>query len=345
MKIFILGYPGDVGGACTECWHTIRLWRTAGWNVHLIPTWGTDRRWEQRVEAIGCTTHHVKPDELETVPDLAGSIAVGFCNVHFMRQAARLRRLGCPLVWVNCMTFLFGHERQFYAEGGLPEALVFQSQYQRSQIEPQLQRYGYDGTAGHLIRGAFDLAEWPFRPRPHAPGEPFFFGRVARPDQDKWSSNTWPIYGRIQYRHKRAVMLGMTRQTHAKLGRPPAWAECFEPNAMPVQKFFGKLHCMLAVNGGARENWPRAGLEAMAAGVPIVAQNQWGWPEMVEHGVTGFLGDCDEELAHYAATLAYDERLRIETAEAARARVEELADPETILAGWRQLFASVEVAR
>jgi len=94
----------------------------------------------------------------------------------------------------------------------------------------------------------------------------------------------------------------------------------------------------------------------MAAGVPIVAQNQWGWPEMVEHGTTGFLGDCDEELAHYAATLAYDERLRIETAEAARARVEELADPETarveeladpetILAGWRQLFASVEVAR
>jgi len=102
-------------------------------------------------------------------------------------------------------------------------------------IEPQLKRYGYDGTAGHLIRGAFDLDEWPFDPRPHAPGEPFFLGRVARPDQDKWSSNTWPIYGRVQYRHKRAVMLGMARHTHAKLGRPPAWAECREPNAMPGQ--------------------------------------------------------------------------------------------------------------
>lgn len=28
------------------------------------------------------------------------------------------------------------------------------------------------------------------------------------------------------------------------------------------------------------------------------------------HGVTGFLSDCDEALAHHAATLTYDEDLR-----------------------------------
>jgi hypothetical protein len=40
--------------------------------------------------------------------------------------------------------------------------------------------------------------------------------------------------------------------------------------------------------------------------VPVVAQNDWGWKEMIDHGVTGLLGDCDEELAHHAATLAYE---------------------------------------
>ena len=45
----------------------------------------------------------------------------------------------------------------------------------------------------------------------------------------------------------------------------------------------------------------------MAAGVAVVTQNDWGWREMIEHGVTGFLGGCDEELAHYTAMLAYDE--------------------------------------
>jgi FkbM family methyltransferase len=35
--------------------------------------------------------------------------------------------------------------------------------------------------------------------------------------------------------------------------------------AMPTPQFFATLHCLLPVNGGARENWPRAGLEAFAA--------------------------------------------------------------------------------
>jgi hypothetical protein len=30
MRIFVLGYPGFVGGAQTECWATVKLWRQAG---------------------------------------------------------------------------------------------------------------------------------------------------------------------------------------------------------------------------------------------------------------------------------------------------------------------------
>jgi len=49
--------------------------------------------------------------------------------------------------------------------------------------------------------------------------------------------------------------------------------------------------------GGACENWAR-GLQAMAGGVPVVTQRQWGWCDMIEHRVTGFLGSEDCELAH-----------------------------------------------
>ena len=59
----------------------------------------------------------------------------------------------------------------------------------------------------------------------------------------------------------------------------------------------------------------------MAGGVPIVAQREWGWCEMVEHGVTGFLGGDDCELAHFAAMLAHDEELRLHVAERARQRL------------------------
>lgn len=82
---------------------------------------------------------------------------------------------------------------------------------------------------------------------------------------------------------------------------------------------------------------------AFASGVPVVAQNQWGWREMIQHGETGFLGNCDEELAHYTAMLAYDERLRMRIVHAARERlVEELASPEIIWAGWERMFRGLE---
>jgi glycosyltransferase involved in cell wall biosynthesis len=240
------------------------------------------------------------------------------------------------------MTFLFDHEKQLFADHGPVEAFVFQSEFQRRELEPQLKPLGYNADSGHLIRGPFDLDEFPFSPRPHPKGDVFVTGRMARPDTDKWSSNTWPIYTAIQYAPKRALMLGMDDRTHAKLGAVPNFADTLKPMAISVQQFLSTLHCLLPINGGARENWPRAGLEAMAAGVPVVAQNQWGWREMIEHGVTGFLGSDDCELAHYAAMLAHDEDLRQRIIHAAHDRlVNKLANPEVIWEGWKRLFRSI----
>ena len=60
---------------------------------------------------------------------------------------------------------------------------------------------------------------------------------------------------------------------------------------------------------------------------------------MIDHGVTGLLGGCDEELAHYAALLAYDEKLRLRIVHAARQRlIDNLANPAVLWAGWRRLF-------
>jgi len=340
--IWLMGYPGDIGGACTEAWHTIQLWRRFGLDVHLIPTWKAPSDWRAKCDAIGCVTHEVGPAAFEQVEGLAGATVVSLCNENFLAHAGRLRAIGCRLVWVNCMTWLFQAERQFYRQSGPFEAFLFQSDSQRKQLEPHLSAFGYQPKTGHVIRGAFDFSEWTFAPRPRAPGHTFVVGRAARPDGDKWSSNTWKIYGNIQYANKQALMLGMNETTHKKTGKPPAWAKCLKPREIPALDFFRQLHCLLPINGGAKENWPRVGLEAMAAGVPIVTQDAWGWREMIEHGRTGFLGANDEELAHWVATLAYDEPLRLRIAKAARERlVDELASPFVLWSGWRRLLDSV----
>lgn len=344
MRIFLIGYPGLMGGANTEAWHTIRLWRSAGIDVDLIPTWGADENFREKLDALGCTTHH--GTTTKTLPDVAnlpGSICVGFCNSEFVKIAPKLREIGCKLVWVNCMTFLFDHEKKFVQDHGPFDAMVYQSNFQRSQLEPQLKQHGYDPATGHLIRGAFDCDEWEFKPRAHSSGEEFWVGRCARPDLDKWSSNTFKIYEQINHNNKRGILLGVNDATRNKLGTPPWWIDCVAPMGIPVRDFYARLHCLLPVNGGARENWPRAGLEAMAVGVPVVAEDRWGWREMIDHGETGFLGGSDEELAHWAAVLAHDEGVRMRIARAAREKlVEELANPSRLWECWEKVFTSLD---
>jgi len=263
---------------------------------------------------------------------------VGMCNSQVCGVMDELRHLGCKLVWLNCMTFMFEHERRAWIDHGPADAYIFQSEFQRKTLEPKLRHYGYRPEQGFLVRGAFDFEEWPFAPRSHSPGAAFTVGRLSRPDSDKWSSNHWKILAGVPYAERRALCMGWTNDVERKCGRPPSWAECLPPQAVSAQEFLGRCHCLLHVNGGAKENWPRVGLEAMAAGVPVIAQNKWGWPEMIRHHETGFLANNDAELAYFTAALAYRSRLRINIAEAARAHVENLAEPGRLINDWRKVL-------
>ena len=342
MHIFFLGYPGAMGGANTECWHTAKVWRQHGIEVTFIPTWGSDQATEDRLAAIGCKTVHAGgPEKLKDVPGFAGSIVVGMCNNHVVNARGVLKELRCRLVFVNCMTFLFDNERTAYRTHGVPEAMVYQSEFQKTELEKLLLPLGYNHGMGHLIRGAFAFDELPFAPLPHKPAEPFTIGRLARPDLDKWSSNHWPILNRVPYANRKALAMGWNQELDRKCGAKPPWAETLAPQQIPVAEFLGRCHAMLGLNGGARENWPRIGLEAMAAGVPIVAQNLWGWREMLVDGQTGFLTNSDEEMAYRLAQLAYDEGLRQTIIQRARATVHDLACPERIGKQWCRLFASL----
>lgn len=343
-RIFVAGYPGEIGGANTECWHTIKLWRRFGVEVVCLPTWPADlapedlARWHGRLEAIGVRTCLAAPEDLARVAGLGGAPVVAFCNVRFLRAADRFRALGCPIVWVGCMNWLFPDERLHYRRGGTFERYVFQSVFQRDQLEPQLRKFGYDAPQGRLIRGAFDCAEFSFRPRARRPGQPFVVGRLSRAAADKFHPDTWQIYAAVPGR--RARVLGFGPAVEQILGPPPAWAEVLAPGAESPQEFLGSLHA-LVMAGRTEENWPRAGLEAMAAGVPVVADARGGWSEMIRHGRTGYLAENGAAMSACAARLAGDDNHRLDVARAARRAVEELSDPHAIWQEWRALFESL----
>ena len=68
----------------------------------------------------------------------------------------------------------------------------------------------------------------------------------------------------------------------------------------------------------AQESFGLAALEAMACEVPVVASNVGGLPEVIEHGVTGFLHDPDDldEMAASAVALLTDPALHRTVAQA-----------------------------
>ena len=342
MKVFYVGAPGGMGGANTEMGHTIRIWRKQGIEVGVIPTWNIDDQTRSSLEQIGCEVHNIQQiAKIESVPGLAGSPVMSMCNQHFFAIYGQLKAMGCKTVWSNAMTFMFDHEMKGFNQHGCCAAHHFQSEFQRAELEPILTSYGYKPEQGHLIRGAFDFQSVPFAPREHAAGKDFVVGRLSRPDLDKWSSNHWPILWKVPYAQRRAICMGWTPETQRKVGQPPPWAECLKPQQIPVTEFLGRCHVMLGLNGGARENWPRIGLEAMAAGVPVVAQNLWGWKDMIRHRETGLLFDTDEECEYYLGKLAMEEDFRQSLIKRAYKHVQTIADPDVIGKQWKELFASL----
>jgi len=334
---WVAGFPHTVGGAGGECWHAVQLWKRYGVDVRFIPTWAAaDSEWIVRIENAGFPVVNCASSKgLTSVPDLPGSTVVAFCNDRATSSFAILRSLGCKIVYCPLMCSVRESEKPGYRQA-FPDTIVFQSSYQRSKLEPQFAHYGYTPDRGALIHGGISYWDMEFRPRPRVSGQPFVVGRMARASFDKWHRGLWKMYERIP--NRRAIVQGVNSMVRAYLGPTPVWGTTLEPNSIPQEPFYRMLHAYVTINGSVDENWPAVGREAMAYGVPVVAEDAFGWKEMIVHGETGLLGNSPEEIGDLAASLAADEPLRLKLVRQARDHLERMLDPEALWAQWTEIL-------
>lgn len=102
-------------------------------------------------------------------------------------------------------------------------------------------------------------------------------------------------------------------------------------------------HADLFLLPSEHESFGLAALEAMSCGLPVVASNAGGLPEVVEDGVSGFLcpvGDHDA-LAGAITHLLRDGTLRARMSAAARARAVGEFDKSRLVGRWEDFYARV----
>ena len=253
------------------------------------------------------------------------------------------------VVWVNCMTWNFPDEIQAHA-AGLIDCHAFHNDYQRSMVAPALEATGVPVAELTGYRPFFNvdhvMQQIRFAPRDSATDGYFGIGRISRDDAAKFPEDLWRTFAKVNSppdRPVKAFILGLGDNARQKCGATPPcnWLDwmTWGPGGTTARDLYSRIHVLIHKTGGSRENWPRTIIEAMAAGVAVIAEDAWALREMIENGVTGFLCKSSDEMSFRASQLAFDEPLRQRMVQAAYARfLDEHANRERSFAPWRGLL-------
>lgn len=91
------------------------------------------------------------------------------------------------------------------------------------------------------------------------------------------------------------------------------------------------------------ESFGLVALEAMSCEVPVVATNVGGLPEVIEHGVTGFLGKLGDvdEMADYTVEILKNPELRKKMGAEGRRRAVEMFDLDRIVPQYEKYYEKI----
>jgi len=202
---------------------------------------------------------------------------------------------------------------------GLDPELVFVSRMLQLSV----------GLPGRIARSLMDLqpflavAQDRFA---HATKRPFTVGRVSRDAPDKHHPEDPSLYRMLASRGLRVRIMGGTCMSAALEG--VEGIELLPAGAESAADFYRSLDGFFYRTGASTEAYGRVVVEAMAAGLPVVAHARGGYAEVMEHGVSGLLFQSQEEAYDAVMQLAGDAGLCRQMGEAGRALALVVHGPE-----------------
>jgi len=272
---------------------------------------GCDKKMKSLCDKRGCKTIEYSKDIFRD------KVVVSFCNGEFLKKLPEIMEYGKPkrVIWFNCMTWLFDNEIIAINNNWI-DFHGFVSEYQKNMLLEQIQQKTDKNI--NILEGYKPY----FNPNNlsqnlvfsyRKPSDYFCMGRVSRDDASKFSSDMWNIFYKVNSPlPTKTFILGFGENAFKKCGQAPNgldW-QTWSPGAIPVKELYNKLHCLIHKTGGSRESYCRIVPECYAAGVPIIAENNYAFKELVINEETGFLCESSDEMSYRASELAFDEKLR-----------------------------------
>lgn len=206
------------------------------------------------------------------------------------------------------------------------------------------------GSQIRMIPNGVDLSRFRSSGRRTRPRDRMVVGRVSRLSPDKipvdWV-RTAAAYGLPRTRFVIAgdgPLAVSLREDVAALGLDDHFELPGHVGPARVPALLKRFHVFCHVTSTAVECHPLALLEALAAGVPIVAEARGGIPEIVTHGVNGLLASSADEIGDHLHTLRRDDALRERLSLGARRTAPRFSLSRQV-AAYRRLLAEIDRER
>ena len=167
------------------------------------------------------------------------------------------------------------------------------------------------------------LEDFPFDP--HGSEDLLFFGRIH---PDKGAAEAIAAARRAG---RRLVMAGIVQdQDYHNEHVAPAlddvrWSIAARWAARTARKALGSARALLHLIN-FDEPFGLSVVEALACGTPVIASNRGSMPELIDHGVTGFLVDSVDEAVDAIGRIGEIDRAACRAAVSARFTVDRMAD-------------------
>lgn len=334
MDIAVVGFP-YAADLEAECFDLLRSWTEAGARVRVLVTAQPTHDLVSKLTGIGCEPlyHLVSQNHARILEatSIRHDIVVGLYSPRFFDVAGHLRTMGCKLVLVG-EGVVSEAEKAYYEQWGVCDAYVVKSCQQQAALIAELADFGCVDKIRRLRPAFYDTHS--FNILPHVPGDIFTIGKAGCViDQRYYPTNYWQVISSAET-PVRAIVSEWAAELKLAQDKP-TWADSIERYS--ASKLMQQVHCLAQISN-RKESWPRFALDAMASGVPVIAQNDGGWKELIRHGENGFICNSPAEVVDCIDLLAYDENFRIRVAVAAREYLLDVAGNKAVIDAWRQLF-------